>query len=133
MFVDRRYVTCLDKEITKFLNISYPNWQRSFIYNGFEFDFKKLQHIEGFPCDIEKKKELGENKKLQKWETSSMAEMTEYVVSYMLNEMFCDHEGPCILLSGFVENWLGRLLPFNKDSSEVTILNRNLYSKYKIL
>ena len=55
MFVDRRYVTCLDKEITKFLNISYPNWQRSFISNGFEFDFKKLQNIEGFPSDIEKK------------------------------------------------------------------------------
>ena len=76
-----------DTEIKNFLNCSYQHWKTSFISTGFEFDIDKLTNIEGHPSALEEIKKLDNDEKLKKWETNSMAELSEYVVSQIINRV----------------------------------------------
>ena len=122
-----------DTEIKNFLNCSYQHWKTSFISTGFEFDIDKLTNIEGHPSALEEIKKLDNDEKLKKWETNSMAELSEYVVSQIINRVIYSKSGPSILLSGFVENWLGRLCPYEENSMKIFTMNvedfDNVWSK----
>ena len=107
------------------MEYAYPNWRCRLISNGLEFNHKKLK-IEGIPEVAkekleEERKGLAEDdfqellksnpelKELNSWMKKAFGDLDEFKVQTVLWHKF--YNKPGLLITGFIENSLGNLLP----------------------